>query len=113
MEVGEGKGCPPMLGCKEFEECRKTFGLMLQMSKNLWTTGKEVMIDSGFSVSKDILAMREKGVFDQAFVKHRGGGWPVLVLGKYINEYFQNKLTGYCKPLEQVVDGVKSFIHCQ
>ncbi len=79
----EGKDRPPQLGRKEFEELRKMVGLMLQMSKNLWNTGKVVTMDSGFSVSKGILAMREKGVFGQALVKPRGRGWPVLVPGKY------------------------------
>ncbi len=47
----------------EFEEKGKAVGLMLQMSRNLWNTGKVVTMDSGFSVSKGIPAMREKGVF--------------------------------------------------
>ncbi len=74
VEVVEGKDRPPQLGRKEFEERGKTVGLMLQMSKNLWNTGKVVTMDSGFSVSKGILAMREKGVFGQALVKLRGRG---------------------------------------
>ncbi len=57
--------------------------------------------------------MREKGVFGQAMVKPRGRGWPVLVPGKYIDEYFQDKPIDYCETLEQVVDSVKFFIHCQ
>ncbi len=93
----EGKDHPPQLGCKEFEERGKTVGLMLRMSKNLWNTGKVVTMDSGFSVSKGILAMREKGVFGQALVQPRGRGWPVLVPGKYIDEYFQDKPIGYAK----------------
>jgi len=105
--------CPSQLECQEFEERGKTVGLMLRMFKNLWNTGNVVTMDSGFSVSKGILAMREKGVFGQALVKPRGRGWPVLVPGKYIDEYFQDKPIGYCKTLEQVVDGVKFFIHCQ
>ncbi len=34
-ELVEGKGCPPELGHKEFEEQGKTIGLMLQMLKTL------------------------------------------------------------------------------
>mmetsp|Transcript_11947 Transcript_11947/g.25228 ORF Transcript_11947/g.25228 Transcript_11947/m.25228 type:complete len:318 (-) Transcript_11947:177-1130(-) len=113
VELVEGKDRPPQLGRKEFEEHGKTVGLMLRMSKNLWNTGKVVTMDSGLSVSKGILAMREKGVFGQALVKPRGRRWPVLVPGKYIDEYYQDKPIGYCKTLEQVVDGVKFFIHCQ
>ncbi len=32
--------------------------------------------------------MREKLVFDNAMIKPRGKGLQVLVLGKYIDEYF-------------------------
>ncbi len=32
---------------------------------------------------------------------------------KYIDEYCADKESGYCKILEQVVDGVKFLIHCQ
>ncbi|KAL7462772.1 hypothetical protein ACHAXS_004154 [Conticribra weissflogii] len=74
---------------------------------------KIVTMDSGFSVSKGIIAMKEKGVFGQALVKPRGKGWPVLVPGKYIDEYFATRPIGHCETLEQIVDGVKFFIHCQ
>ncbi len=61
-------------------------------------------MDSGFS---------EEGVFGQALIKPRGKGWPVLVLGKYIDKYFTDKQIGYCETLKQVVNGVKFCIHCQ
>ncbi len=70
-------------------------------------------MDSGFSVSKGMLAMREKGVFGQALIKPRGRGWPVMVPDKYVDKYFSDKEIGYCKSLEQIVNGVKFFIHCQ
>ena len=113
VELVEGKDRPVELGPKEFEDRGKTVGLMVRMSQNLWNTGKVVTMDSGFSVSKGILAMREKGVFGQALIKPRGRGWPVMVPGKYIDEYFSDKEIGYCETLEQIVNGVKFFIHCQ
>ncbi len=112
-ELLEGKDWPVELGPKEFEDHGKTVGLMVCMSQNLWNTGKVVKMDSGFSVSRGILAMREKGVFGQALIKPRGRGWPVMVPGKYIDEYFSDKEIGYCETLEQIVNGVKFFIHCQ
>ncbi len=42
-----------------------------------------VTLNSGFSVSREILAMQEKGVFGQALVKPRGRGWHVLVPCNY------------------------------
>ncbi len=83
------------------------------MSWNLWNIGKVVTIDSGFSVSKGILAMREEGVFGEALIKPRGWGLPVMVPGRYIDEYFSDKKIGYFETLEQIVNGVKFFIHCQ
>ncbi len=72
-----------------------------------------VAMDSGFSVPKGIIAMTEKGVFGQSLIKPSGNGWPVLVPGKYIDEYYSDKQIGYCETLEQVVNRVKFFIHCQ
>ncbi len=113
IELKEGKDWSPQLGQKEFDDCGKTVGLMFQMSCNLWNLGKIVTMDSGFCVSKGIIAMKEKGVFGEAFVKPRGQRWSVLVPGKYIDEYFATKPISHCKTLEQLVDGVKFFIHCQ
>ncbi len=36
--------------------------------------------------------------------------WSVLVLEKYIDEYFSNKQIGYCETLEQLVNGIKFLI---
>ncbi len=46
-------------------------------------------------------------------MKPRGRGWPVLVPGKYIDEYFEEKQIGHCETLEQVMEGVKFLLHCQ
>ncbi len=69
LRLVEGKDRPVEFGLKEFEDRGKTLGLMVHMSQNWWNTGKDVTMDSGFSVSKGILAMREKGVFGQALIK--------------------------------------------
>ncbi len=96
----------------DFEEKSKTVSLMLQMSRNLWNTGKIVTMDSRFSVSKGILVMREKSVFGQSLVKPRGRRWPVLVPGKNIYEYFEDNSIGHCETLEPAMEGVKFLIHC-
>ncbi len=86
---------------------------MLCLSQNIWYMGKVGSIDSSFSVSKGIIAMREKAVLGHALIHPRGKGWPVLVLGKDIDKYFSNKQISYCEMLEQVVNEVKFFIHYQ
>ncbi len=88
-------------------------GMMLCMSQNLWNTGKVETVDSGFIVSKGIIAMREKGVFGHALINPRGKGWPLLVLSKESDKYFSNKQIGYCEIMEQNVNEVKFFIHYQ
>lgn len=54
--------------------------------------------------------MREKVFFGQSLVEPRGYRQPVLVTK---DEYFADKEIGYGKTLEQVMDGVEFFIHCQ
>ncbi len=109
----EGKDWLPQLEPNEFDDHGKTVGLMFQMSRKLLNSRNVVTMDSGFSVSKGILVVKEKDVFGQALVKPRGKGWLVLIPGKYIDEYFATKQIGHCETLEQVVEGVKFFIHCQ
>ncbi len=82
-------------------------GLMLFMSQNSWNMGKVDTVDSGFSVSKGIFALREKGSVWNALINRRGKGWPLLVAGKYIDKYFSNKQICYYVILEQVVNEVK------
>ncbi len=85
---------------------------MMQMSKNLWNTGKVVTMDSGFSDSKGLLVCGRRS-FEQAMAKPNERGWPVLVPGKYIDEYFNKKLIGHCKTLGKALDVVKFLIHFQ
>ncbi len=99
VKLVEGKDWTQELGYKEFEEKGKTLGLILQKSMNLFNKGKVVKIGSVFLVSEGILAFQEKGVFEQWLVKPRGR-WLVLVPGRYIDKYFQEKPIGHCETLE-------------
>ena len=44
----EGKDRPTELGKKKWEELGKTVGLMLRMCEHIFSTGKCVVLDSGF-----------------------------------------------------------------
>ncbi len=55
-------------GCNKFEEKGITVGLMMTTFGNLWSTGKMVTMDSGFSVSKGILTMQMKGVLGKTLL---------------------------------------------
>ena len=67
----EGKDRPTELGNKKWEELRNTVGLMLRICEPIFSTGKFVVLGSGFCVSKGITALLEFGVFAAAFVKKR------------------------------------------
>ncbi|KAL7465733.1 LOW QUALITY PROTEIN: hypothetical protein ACHAXS_006135, partial [Conticribra weissflogii] len=91
----------------EFEECGKTVSLMLQMSKNLWNTGKVVTMDRYSDNEGEWSVWPSIGEAMRSMMASAGSRfW-------YINEYFQDNPYGNCVTLEQVVDGVKFFIHSQ
>ncbi len=37
----------------------------------------------------------------------------MFITGKYMDDYFVDREIGYCETLEQIVDRVKFFMHCQ
>ena len=81
----EGKDRPTELGKKKWEELGKTVGLMLQICEPIFSTGKCVVLDSGFCVSKGIKALLVVGVYAAALTKKRKY-WPKGVPGDAIGE---------------------------
>ena len=67
----EGKDSPDQLGPKKWEELGNTVGLMLQICEPISSTGKCVVLDSGFCLSKEITAFLEFGVYAVALTKKR------------------------------------------
>ena len=69
MEMVEGKDMP-----KEIKEARKvkrgeeTIGLLLRLTRSLYSTGKVVVLDSGFCVLRGLTELRKKGVFAGALI---------------------------------------------
>ena len=53
----EGKDRLTELGKKKWEDMGKTVGLMLRMRDPIFSTGKCVVLKSGFCVSKGITAL--------------------------------------------------------
>ena len=89
-QIIEGKDRPTELGKKEWEDPGKTFGLMLRICEPIFSTGKCVVLGSGFCVSKGITALLEVGVYASALIKKRKY-WPKGVPGDAIDEYFEDK----------------------
>jgi hypothetical protein len=76
----------------QFESESKTVKLMLEMTEPIHGTGMIFTMDSAFCVSAGILALHDKGVYDQALIKKRmvlAGGVP----GDEIN-HFEGKQIG-------------------
>ena len=76
---------------------------MLQMCESIFSTGKRVVIDSGFFVSKGITALLEFGVYDDSLIKKRKY-WPKGVPGDAIVQYFSEKDVTYVDMLEVITE---------
>ena len=62
-QILEGKYKPTQLSPKKWEEMGKTVGLMLRMCETIFSTGKCVVLESGFCVSKGITYLLEFGIY--------------------------------------------------
>ena len=76
----EGKERPTEIGKKKWEELEKTVDLMLRMCEQIFSTGKCVVLHSGFCVSKEITALLEFGVYTDALIKERRHQTPTMLL---------------------------------
>ena len=52
-----------------------TVGLMIGLTRVMWSTGKAVITDSGFYVLKGLLETRKRGVYGSELIKNRRF-WP-------------------------------------
>ena len=68
----------------------KAVGQMLRMCEPIFSSGKCVVLDSGFFVSKGITALLEVGVYADALIKKQKY-WPKGVPGDAIDKYFAEK----------------------
>jgi Transposase IS4 len=109
IELVEGKDRPPNLGLYEFEEKGKTVGLLLRLTKQLWGTGKVVVLDSGFCVLQGLIELRKKGVFAAAIVKKRRY-WPKHIDGDGIKTHFEGKAVGETDAIAGTLGGVPFHI---
>ena len=71
----------------------KTAGLMLRLTRALWSNGRAVITDSGFCDLKGILEMRKRGFCGSALIKKRQY-WPRGVYGDVTNVYLMSKIIG-------------------
>jgi hypothetical protein len=70
IELVEGKDRPKEMVPK-YNDLGATSGLLLRLTGSIWSTGKTVILDSGFCVLKAIIELKKKGVFASALIKKR------------------------------------------
>ena len=110
----EGKDRPTELGKKKLESLGKTIGLMILMCEPIFSTGKCVLLDSCFCVSKGITSLLDFGVYAAALINKRKY-WPKGVSVDAIDEYFADKDVTHVDMLEAISDKVpegKAFNIC-
>ena len=77
--------------------------IVLQICEPIFSTGKCIVLDSGFCVSKGITAFWEFGVYIAALIKKRKY-WPKGVPGYAIDQYFADKVVTYVDMLEAITE---------
>ena len=106
MEMVEGKDTPKERSVDPNEnKIGKTGALLLRLCQSIFTTGKVVILDSGFCVLRAIIGLRQQGVFASALIKKRKY-WPKYVPGEAMNEHMASKQVGECDSLKGTLDGV-------
>ena len=101
--IVEGKGRPTEIGQKKWEDLGNTVGPMLGMCEPIFLTGKCVVLDSGFCVSKGITALLEFCVYTAALI-NKIKYWPKGVPGDAIDQYFSYKDVTYMYMLEAITE---------
>ena len=97
--IFEGKDRPKELGQKKYSELVQTVGLMLRMCETLCGTGKVVVMDSSFCVSRGIVELERKGVYGASLIKNKKD-WPKGVPGAAIDVNFEDKDVNHFEMLE-------------
>ena len=106
IELVEGKDAPNELkNSREFKDEGKTAGTLLRLCKGIFSTGKVVILDSGFCVLEAIIELKKKGVFASAMIKKRRY-WPKHVKGDDIKERMKDKEVGTCERLPGILNGI-------
>ena len=111
LELVEGKHRLSELPQPKFSEFGKTVGLVLRCCSSLFTTGKCVIMDSGFFVLDALTRLRTNGVFALIMVKKKGS-WPRRIDGDGIKEHMSTKMIGDVDCLPGEHNGTKFNIFC-
>ena len=106
MEIVKGKDKPKERGKDKYHEYGNTGILFLKLCISLFKTVKVVILDSGFCVVLDVIALKKMGVFSASLVKKRRY-CPRYVKVREIKAHFQDAPIGDIQILPSVINGVK------
>ena len=110
VEMVEGKDHPrEITNCDFGEHGGKTVGLLLQVLKNYFSTGRSIILDSGFCVPRGIVELKKEGIYAGALIK-KHHYWPSLVPGEEIESHFATKNVGKPDVISGKLSGVDYFI---
>lgn len=79
------------------------------MLKKYFSTGRYVILDSGFCVLKGIVELKKEGIYAGALIKKRRY-WPSLVPGEEIDSHFESKNVGETDVISGSLSGVEYFL---
>jgi len=112
MELVEGKHRAPELPVPKFSEHGKTVGLVLRCCSSLFSTGKCVIMDSGFCVLDALTRLRNFGVYALIMIKKKKS-WPRGIDGEAIKSHMEPKAVGAADTLKGLHNGRSFNIFCQ
>jgi hypothetical protein len=108
MEMVEGKDHPPQIA-ERWSELGKTTGLLMRMLSSYFSTGRYVVLDSGFCVLKALVELKKVGLFACAVIK-KCGYWPAYVPGDAMTDAFAEAQIGDSMGISGTLDGEEYFL---
>ena len=111
LELMEGEDEPPEKLVDPNDAHGKTVGLLLRLREPLFSTGKVVVLDSGFCVLCGLVELMKRGVYAALVIKKRRY-WPRFVDGDMIDQGMDDKEVGDVGILSGVLTDVPFNIFC-
>jgi len=109
INLVEGKDRPRERPADENANLGSTVSLLLRMCKPLYSTGKVMILDSGFCVLKGIIKLAECGVYAAAQIKKRRY-CPAMVPREAIKEKMQDHAVGTMQCIRGTLSSTPYFI---
>ena len=91
------------LGTNKCSDLGKTVWITLKIREHPFGTGKDVVFESGFCVTKGIMALEERGVYTGAIINKRKY-CPKGVPGDEIDQNLHNRYVGDVDMLESMTE---------